>query len=527
MSTLRRQLRAGAVATIAAATIAVLLTMPATTAGAQSSDCPALFTLGVQGTGQSSPNASPTDDTGFLSNVFTPLLAKADAEGAKVQREYLPYDASFGGFVAGGTNATYAQSVTKAVDKARTRLSELVSSCKDSAVALVGYSQGAHVISLLAQDIGAGNGPVPVDKIAGVALFGDPTRTAGATTFPGDTNATRPNAMPGTSGQVLGEIAQVNPLPPSGAGIGESTEKPADFGKLVGRVVSFCTGGDLSCDAPDNAPLLRAVAQVAASVQNPGDPIQALANIATSLAQTGIKTVTSVANNDLSGTSLSALSYSPKKSISQRIAEASDPNTPVDISGALKAVMKIGTIALNAVGTVAKSMLTATNIAEIGTAGLANPIAGLALFGAKLAGALSELVPISTGIRWVTEAFQAFITNISDNQDLLSATTWVKYSDVITRHGSYQTDPITPTGQTATTWVADWFAAAAADIAGVQAAPASSTSAPSTTPEAAVPLPATSAAPATTVPVTTAPMTSAPSAAPSSAAPVTTTPKPY
>ncbi|MFC9999623.1 cutinase family protein [Nocardia sp. NPDC127526] len=526
MSTFRHPLRAATVATTAAATVAVLLSVPATTATAQSADCPALFTLGVQGTGQSSPNASPTDDTGFLSTVFTPLLAKADASGTHVQREYLAYDASFGGFVAGGTSATYAQSVTKAVDKAKTRLSEFVSQCKDSAVGLVGYSQGAHVISLLAQAIGGGNGPVPVDKIAGVALFGDPTRTAGATTFPGAGNANRPEAMPGTSGDAVAAIAAVNPIPPAGAGIGGSTEQPADFGKLVGRVVSFCTGGDLSCDAPDNAPLLRAVAQVAASVQNPGDPIQALANIATSLAQTSIKTFTSVVNNDVSGSTLSGLSYSPKKSISQRLAEASDPNTPVDVSGALKAVLKIGTIALNAVGTVAKSMLTASNIAEIGTAGLANPIAGLAVFGAKLATALSELVPISTGIRWITETFQAFITNISDNQDLLSATTWVKYSDVITRHGSYQSDPITPTGETATTWVADWFAAAAADIAGVQPAPSS---APVSSTGAAVnPAPATTA-PATSAPVTSVPSTSsAPtSSAPTSAVPVTTTPQPY
>ena len=41
------------------------------------SACPPLFALGVQGTGQSASDASPTTDTGMLSSVFMPMLAKA------------------------------------------------------------------------------------------------------------------------------------------------------------------------------------------------------------------------------------------------------------------------------------------------------------------------------------------------------------------------------------------------------------------------------------------------------------------
>lgn len=484
-----RAARLGAAA-LTTLTASALVVIPGTGAAHAQSDCPVMYALGVQGTGQSSPGTSPTDDTGFMSTVLVPLQAQTDAAAVAVQHEYLSYDASFGGWVPSGTNATYEKSVTGGVDKLRTRVSELAKQCSNARFALTGYSQGAHVVSLFAQEIGKGTASaVSADRVAGVALFGDPTRTSGATTFPGAAGQQRPAAAPGTSGDAVSAISEVVPIPPSGAGISASKDTPADFGRLVGRVASFCTGGDLSCDAPDNAPLLRAVANVAAQVQNPGDPFQALSNIAQALAQTAIKTATSVVNEDISGTSLSALSLSPKKSISQRLAEASDPSTPVDVSQVLKAVLKVGTIGISAVSTVARSMLTTSTITEIATAGLADPLAGLAVFGAKLASAVSTLIPPATALRWVQETFEAFIDNLDDNQDMLSAATWVKYSDVITRHGSYMSDPVTPTGGTAVAWVADWFAAAAQDLAGIT--PAATTSGPSSSPHTTTP-PATS-----------------------------------
>ncbi|MGX1762611.1 hypothetical protein ACWIG5_37955, partial [Streptomyces lydicus] len=73
--------KSGGTLILAAVAAACLGVVPAGTAGAGATECPAVFALGVQGTGQSSPGQSVTDDTGFLSAVFTPLQASADAAG--------------------------------------------------------------------------------------------------------------------------------------------------------------------------------------------------------------------------------------------------------------------------------------------------------------------------------------------------------------------------------------------------------------------------------------------------------------
>ena len=65
-----------AVALVAAATVVAtaggvtsVAASPAEAAGV----CPKLYVLGVQGTGQSSSDASPTTDSGMLSAVMKPL----------------------------------------------------------------------------------------------------------------------------------------------------------------------------------------------------------------------------------------------------------------------------------------------------------------------------------------------------------------------------------------------------------------------------------------------------------------------
>ena len=69
---------------------------------------------------------------------------------------------------------------------------------------------------------------------------------------------------------------------------------------------------------------------------------------------TTIKTAVPVINEDVHGTTLANLSLSPQKSLSQRLAEASDPRTPLpSATDAVAALFKLGTIGLNAAITVA------------------------------------------------------------------------------------------------------------------------------------------------------------------------------
>ncbi|MEU0500887.1 cutinase family protein [Nocardia sp. NPDC005998] len=426
--------------------------------------CPALYALGIQGTGESSPDAAPTTDTGMLSTVFMPMLAKASQPGL-VDRAYVPYESGFGGVTAGGA-ASYAESVTGGLARLRSMAKDVADRCAETRFAIVGYSQGAHVASMFAQEVGQGHGVITPDRVAAVALFADPTRNPGAPLFPGSPGKATPDPAPGTSGDQIASIAALPQEPASGGGIGPERDKAANFAALTGRVASFCAAGDLACDAPEGAPILKAVASIAGQTKlSGGDPIASLVSIAQALAFTSIKTATEVVNQDVQGSSLANLSISPKKSISQRLADAADPRTPLDAPAALRALLRVGTIGLNAVVTVVKAVINPATITQLATAGLSDPVSGILLLGTKLLGALTQLVPPTTGVRLVTQAFDAVVQNITDNSDLLNVTTWVRYWDTVQRHGAYGSTAVTATGAAPTRFVADWFAAVAHDLA--------------------------------------------------------------
>ncbi|MGW5382830.1 cutinase family protein [Nocardia sp. NPDC003963] len=428
--------------------------------------CPALYALGIQGTGESSPDAAPTTDTGMLSTVFRPLMAAAPEQGL-VERAYVPYESSFGG-VDGGSATPYSDSVKGGLIRLRSMANSVAQRCPETRFAIVGYSQGAHVASVFAQEVGQGQGALPAEKVAAVALIGDPTRNAGAPLFPGSPGKANPDPAPGTEGTEIGHIAALNQTPATGGGIAPDRDTAENFGELTGRVASFCAAGDLACDAPEGAPILKAVAGVVGQMKlSGGDPIASLTSIAQALAFTSIKTATKVVNEDVQGTSLATLNISPKKSISERLADAADPRTPLDIPGAMRALLKVGMIGLNAVVTVVRTVLNPTAIAELATAGLANPPAALLMLGVKLLGAIPQLVPPTTGIRLVSQSFNAVIDNITDNHALLDTTTWVRYWDTIQRHQAYGNAAISATGDAPTRFIADWFAAAARDLAAV------------------------------------------------------------
>lgn len=459
--------RGSAVGLAVSLTVGGLITAqaPAEAAGA----CPSLYVLGVQGTGQSAADASPTTDSGFLASVMKPLMTMA---GSMVQRAYVPYPAGFGGAV-GNSSMTFDQSVTAAINRTNSMIKQVADRCADTQFALTGYSQGAFAAGRVARDIGQGRGPVPADRVAGVSLFGDPTRPAGSPLFPGREGATRPDPAPGTSGESLMSVPVLEQQMPAGGGIGPTADSVSDYGELTGRVASHCQAGDLACDAPADAPVVHLVANIVGqSKLDQDDPVQTLTSLAEALALTTVKTAVSVINEDVQGETLEELSYQPGQSISKRLAVASDPRTPLPaVSDALNALVKVGTIGLNAVITVAKEVLTPATIAALATTGLANPPAALAMLGAKALDATVKLVPPATVNRWANEAFTAVKQNVSDNSELLDVSNLVRYWQTAQQHGSYNTTSSTSAGVSAAAYTAAWFAALAADIAGKPLAP--------------------------------------------------------
>src|SRR5699024_8922781 len=107
---------------------------------------------------------------------------------------------------------------------------------------------------------------------------------------------------------------------PEGGGIGPVADLTKDYGSLSGRVSSWCQTGDLACDAPANAPIVRAVVNVAGQVEGGGDPFVAVSTVGRALASTAFKTAVDVVNQDIQAPkcALSAISFQPKKTNSQR-----------------------------------------------------------------------------------------------------------------------------------------------------------------------------------------------------------------
>ncbi|MBD8057072.1 cutinase family protein [Rhodococcus ruber] len=445
------------------------------------SDCPDLYVLGMQGTSETSPDAPVKVDTGMLANIMGPMLDQARELGASVDRAYVPYPGSFGGLTPGGTES-YVESVTAGEENLSLAAKTVLEQCPSAKLAVVGFSQGAHAASNFLRSVGKGTGAVPASAIAAGALFGTPTRSPGSGLFPG-TSQNVPSPVPGTTGEAVKSLSSVAFTAPQGGGIGPTADLTSSYGSLSGRVSSWCQSGDLACDAPANAPIVRAVVNVAGQVEVGGDPFVAVATVGRALASTAFTTAVDVVNEDIQApkNALSALSVQPKKTISQRLAEASDPRaTPPTGQEVTAALMKVGLIGINAAVTVAKKVLTPETIAAVAAVGLADPAAAFAVLAAKTVSVLPELVPPATSQRLVRQAFEVVQNEVKANRDAFDLVAATTLRNGAAEHGSYGSVPATTTGQPPTRFVASWLAAAAADLAADLAAD-SSASTPTTT----------------------------------------------
>lgn len=454
---------------------------PAAAAPSQTSACPALMVYAVQGTGQSSPDADPSQDAGFLSQVLQPVMK---AMSGAVDRAYVPYDAGFGGAVAGGSE-TYQQSVTGAVSKLESWLNAKAKACPNTRFGLVGYSQGAHAVRVVMNDVVAGKTAIDDDRLALVANFGDPGRPKGASLFPGKPGQQSPSPVPGTSGANVAQVVSSSTAPSDGGGIApEADVDNPSYEKIAGRYMSQCTSGDLACDAPADAPLAHLVANIAGQSEfNKDDPVASLSTIAQAVAMTAVKTAVPVINEDVQApdNNLESLSFEPRQTLSERLATASDPRTPLpNAQDTLSAIMKVGTIGFNALKTVVQTVATPSTIGAIAVAGATNPLAIVGILGAKLGEAAVTLVPPQTQERLVSNAFDAFKSEFAANKDLFEITSLLKYVDAAKQHTSYGQVAATPTGQPPTRLVADWIMAAAKDLSG-QAGGTSTSGSPDTT----------------------------------------------
>ena len=488
---IRTRFRSAAILLMLVGTVAVTTTATAEPGVDTAGACPAVYALGVQGSEEGS--VATGSDTGALGQLFGPVAAAA---GALVQRAYVPY-----GHSDDGTTLSYEAAVDDAARRLEDMAGEILTRCPSTLLAVAGYAHGAASAAQFAEQVGAGNTRINPDQVAAVALLANPSRTAATAVLPGLPQSTTPSAAPGTTGTQVSKITLLNPTL-TGAGIAAAGDSAVDFGKLIGRVADLCVAGDATCDTPSGSPLATAAANIAARTET-GDPIAAISTIANALAATVFTTAVGVVNEDLSGTSLDQLSYQPTKTLGQRVAEASDPaTTPPSQTDALGALFKLGTIGLNAAITVARTVITPATVAELATVGMTDPLAAVAILGAKLAGAVVELIPPQTASRWIEQAYTAITSTVTEPEQLYTLAGTAQYSDTSGRHGSYDTVSAATSGSSTLRTVANWFIAVARDVptattsqsGGSTTSPPRSTSTAPPTPRSS---PTTPAAPST------------------------------
>lgn len=273
MSTSRRIL-AGVLAPTAlgvAAAAAILLPQqksptvadPALAGMASTAECHDLVSLGIGGRNDiprdqskmlvdEKGNVLPAAQQGAYSSHWVDPVINAPLEGYgdRYAAIYIEYPADLASYEAAvNTGAANTIAVMQAIKK----------SCPDTQFAIVGYSQGADVARRAAMQIGAQEAGddetwplVDPESVRGVVILSDAGRREGEGFFPGAQNPNNPDGFDRPYEPGHG----VSP----GRGVLPNTS--GDFGKLAGRVASFCSEGDFTCSAPENIALIELLANV-------------------------------------------------------------------------------------------------------------------------------------------------------------------------------------------------------------------------------------------------------------------------
>lgn len=478
-----------------------------------------------------------------------------EKDGTRIARTYVTYPAAAGGAIVPGLKPSapvaYTESMEKGAQNTAKVLNEVAAKCPNTKVFLAGHSQGAQVASTVAREIGSGESNFPADKVAGVALFSDPTRDKGVQVMQGGEST--PAAVPGTDGghtKQVGEFSSPEQDKLDGAGMGLDKTGGKDFGELADRTASWCSEGDLVCDLPISGRLSDLVVGTAErlDLHDPEESLQAVSDTLGPAVQLGglddVKDggidfgdggfkVESVSDNEVPGLAASpstdnsassareTTSTAPSTSAqSETSSQTSTPTTeeaessasatasesassgqsgnadlistisrdgarsksmaeargPVggELIGdlgksAVAAVSKLGGMALGKGITIAKKAITVENLAQVASAGITNPKAGLAVAAAKLADAALEVLTPETVTGMADEVFKE-IDVLGITGDGLAETA-VQAAGHGSAHNSYGSRPATADGRSAIDATVDWAVAASRDVAGDEVRP--------------------------------------------------------
>lgn len=358
---------------------------------------------------------------------------------------------------------TYDGQLAKAVADTDSVLEQIAFRCPNTQVALLGMSQGAQAASEVAKAIGAGESSFPADRLVGVALFADPSRSAG---------------QPVTaSGDLHGDVVGIGADDGEGIARTVGATSPSDrgFGELSNRTVSWCVDGDARCGMKKAAPLERLTALAHENTAtDPQDALRFVGDVLIPAVSLG--TVESLADDVSFGSQgfTFARSGSVDDTLIGRITAAAE--TPVSQSEherrLVAAGQKIGGMGLAAGITIAKKAITPQNIAAVSAASAASTAAAAAMAGAILAkSAVEVLTPAtatSAAMRVVDEAKAA---GIEPNQQAEAAIEAAVSRTVTASDSAYRTRPVMASGASASGATTSWLADTAVNALGDDAPP--------------------------------------------------------
>ncbi|MDU0479139.1 cutinase family protein [Staphylococcus chromogenes] len=210
----------------------------------QAPNCPDVEVLAAPGTWESAPNDDPihpkANPASFMLTVTAPLQQAYPSDRVKVWT--LPYTAQFKN-VNAQHEMSYDESRQEGTSKYEAELRIMHKECPRTDFVLMGFSQGAVIVGDIANQIGAGHGVVPAERVRGVAVVADGRREPGVGQVP------QGNPVAGVGAEV--SLQMINPLTQAiMPGATMRGPRVGGYGSINDRVIDICAPDDHICDAP-------------------------------------------------------------------------------------------------------------------------------------------------------------------------------------------------------------------------------------------------------------------------------------